>query len=265
MQIPLSAVMITHQSDRRLKEVLQSLEWCAEVVIIDSNSTDQTLKIIAEANSPSRPVRVFQRAFDTFSNQKQFSVDQAANDWVFVIDSDEVVTPELKTEIISKLGVGDAASKAILLNTVAYEVPRVLYFLNQKVSHGGGIDAPLRIFNRTKGRFNGAPVHEKILVTGKTERLNGFLNHFSYDDLTEYFKKFKRYTTLAAVELEKSGRSASMSKILFSFPAQFVKLYIFKAGFLDGISGFLWCFFSACSPVVKYWKLLKLNAAKAAN
>ncbi len=259
MPIPVSAVMITHQSDRRLEQVLKSLEWCSEVVVVDSMSTDQTAALAKQAHTPLRSVKFIQRAFDGFSNQKQFSVDQATHDWVLVIDSDEVISDSLQVEFKKLLN-------AQSLPSVAYEIPRELYFLGDKVAHGGGTDYPLRFFNRKFGRFDGAAVHEKIVVTGNVGRLTEPMSHYSYDSLAEYFKKFTRYTTLAAQEWAQNkgpaSRGVALVKIMTSFPSQFIKLYVLKAGFLDGWAGFLWCLLSALSPVVKYYKVLVLPKSR---
>ncbi len=237
--------MITHQADRRLKQVLQSLSFFDEVLIVDSNSTDQTVPIALAFGA-----KVVQRPFTDFSTQKQFSVDQARHDWVLVVDSDEVVSERLATEMralnFEQLDAEDVGG---------FKVRRELFFLGQRILHAGGVDFPVRFFNRKKGRFDGAVVHEKITLGGKSRTLKAPLEHYSYDTLEEYFLKFNRYTTLAAERLIQQNRQVSSLKIAFSFPVTFVRLYLLKAGFLDGLAGFLWCFLSAVSPVVKYAKV----------
>ena len=151
----ISAVMITYNSERMLAEVLQSLAWCDEIVIVDSGSTDRTLAIAQEFGC-----RVMHRDFDGFGTQKGFAVRQAKNDWVFVVDADEVVTTALRDEICQRVGHE--------WEVVGYKVPISLVFLDRLMRYGGEYKMPhLRLFNRQYGTYNVNRVHEDVLIQGK--------------------------------------------------------------------------------------------------
>lgn len=247
----ISAVMITYNSERMLAEVLQSLAWCDEIVIIDSGSTDHTLAIAEEFGC-----RVMHRDFDGFGTQKGFAVRQAKNDWVFVVDADEVVTPALRDEICQRVGHEP--------EVVGYKVPISLVFLDRLMRYGGEYKMPhLRLFNRQYGTYNVSRVHEDVLIQGKLAKLHNHSLHYSYGSLHEYFEKFNRYTTAGAKDLQSRNRKASVAKIVVRMPFSFIREYFVKLNVLNGYPGFLWSLFSAIYPVVKYAKLLEMNSLQA--
>ena len=247
----ISAVILTHNSARMLEPVLQALTWCSEIVIVDSGSTDATLEIAARFQA-----KVTQKKLDQgFGEQKRFAVSCASNDWVFVVDSDEIVSPGLAAEIRSSP-----------FTRVGYKVHRPLIFLGHRLKFSGTQnDWQLRLFDRRRANFNSARVHEDVVLSGGENgkqwwtRLAGELDHYSYPTLEDYFAKFNRYTSLAAEELKVRGSKVSFFKIWTAFPATFIKLYFLKLGVLDGFYGFLWCLLSAVSPVVKYQKFQQLG------
>lgn len=246
MPVPISAVIITFNSERVLPEVLRFLTWCDEVVVVDSGSTDCTLNIANRFGC-----RVICRAFDGFGTQKGFAVDQARYDWVLVVDADEVVTPELCYEIRQRVGHEKA---------VGYEVPISLVFLGKLMRYGGEYKMPhLRLFNRQYGNYNTNQVHEDVVLKGPVARLQNHMLHYSYGSLHEYFEKFNRYTTAGAKDLVVRHKKGSLFQIIFRLPVTFLKQYILKLNFLNGYPGFVWSLFSAMYPVVKYAKLREMR------
>lgn len=246
--MPISAVMITLNSERLLPTVLDALSWCDEVVVVDSGSTDRTLTIARQWGA-----RVLHRDFDGFGTQKGYAVAQAKNDWVLVVDADEVVTPELRNEINQRVGHEPGV--------IGYEVPISLIFLGRLMKHGGEFKMPhLRLFNRTFGTYNTNRVHEDVaLKGGKVLTLKNHMLHDSYGSLHEYFEKMNRYTTAGARELNGRGRRASLGQVIMRLPFTFFKEYVLKRNALNGYPGFVWSLFSAMYPVVKYAKLHELQ------
>ncbi|OIN60503.1 glycosyltransferase family 2 protein [Arsenicibacter rosenii] len=243
----ISAVMITYNSERVLKEVLAALSWCDEIVVVDSGSTDRTIAI-----AESFGCRVMHRDFDGFGTQKGFAVRQAHNDWVFVVDCDEVVTPELRDEILARVGNEPGIA--------GYRVPISLVFLNQLMRYGGEYKMRhLRLFNRRQGTYNVSRVHEDVLLNGQVATLKHHCLHYSYASIHDYFEKFNRYTTAGAQDLAARGKQVSVAKIAFRMPFSFVREYIVKRNVLNGYPGFVWSLFSAMYPVVKYAKLREMN------
>lgn len=244
-RLPLSVMMATLNAEKTIAQALKSVSWAKEIIVVDSQSTDNTVKI-----AESFGAKVFQRKFDGYGNQKQFGVNQCKEDWILVLDSDESLSSVLQAEI-----------QSIVLGSSqydGYELPRELWFLGHRIRNAGGVDFPLRFFRRNTGAFNGAPVHEKIVVQGKVGRLQGWLRHDSYFTLEDYFRKFDRYTSLGAQECFEKGKKVSDLRIALTFPAMFFKFYFLKGGIKDGLYGWVWCLFSASYPVVKYTKLRQL-------
>jgi glycosyltransferase involved in cell wall biosynthesis len=251
---PLTAVVLTYNSARTLHAVLEALSWCEDVLVVDSGSTDGTLAIARSHNA-----RVLEKEFHGFGEQKNFAVTSALFDWVFVVDSDEIVSEALRDEIQShfKHGHGDVSG---------YLVPIKLVFLGGRMRFSGNtIKYALRIFNRQNGNFNLALVHELVELQGRQVRLSRSLWHYSYLTLDDYFQKFNRYTTLAAQELYNMRKRPPAFKVWAGLPIYFFKMYVIKLGFLDGYRGFLWCLFSALYPVVKYAKLKEMTRTEKTN
>ena len=251
----ISAVVLTHNSEYMLERVLDALTWCTEIVILDSGSTDTTLDIADRFNA-----RIFQKKMDQgFGEQKAYAVAQATYDWVFVVDSDEVVSPQLRDSILALMKKNKLSDDA---QVSGYAVHRPLFFLRKRLRYAGTqFDWVLRLFDRKRAGFNTAKVHEEVLIhSGKTEKLAGPLDHYSYQSLEDYLRKFNRYTTLAAEELMKTGKPVSRFKMWLAFPAAFCKLFFFKLGILDGFYGFLWSILSGIYPVVKYQKYFQRKA-----
>ena len=171
----------------RIRACLESVAWADEIVVVDSISGDQTVKICSEFGC-----RVFQRAFDGYGSQKQFAVDQASNDWVFAIDADEVVTQELQNEIIALFA--DTKNSGFSgLPHPAYRIPRSLKFMGRLLRYGGaGQEFLVRIFDRTKGGFTKVPVHEGIEVNGPKGILHGLLIHYSYKNINDHLERINR-------------------------------------------------------------------------
>ena len=243
----ISCVIITYNEEENIRRCLEALRWCDEIVIADSGSTDETIKICNEFGC-----KIFNKEFNGFGEFKQFAVSKAANNWVLSIDSDEVVTEELKNEIISELGNDN-------IEPAGFYIPRSLFFLGKRFKFGKeSKEYYLRLFNKNFGSFTQDRVHEKVLVEGKTSHLKSPMLHYSYNSLHQYFEKFNKYTTQAAEQLFEKGKKRSLILTIISFPVYFFKNYFLNRNFLNGWQGFLWALFSSWYPVVKYAKLWAL-------
>lgn len=253
----ISAVVLTHNSEYMLERVLDSLTWCSEIVILDSGSTDTTLEIADRFDA-----KIFQKKMDKgFGEQKSFAVSKASFDWVFVVDSDEVVSPELRDEIVAMMRENELTADS---KFSGYKIHRPLFFLKKRLAFAGTQhDWVLRLFDRRRADFNTAKVHEEVVLkSGECSAISGPLDHYSYQNLEDYFNKFNRYTSLAADELMSRGKKISRFKMWLAFPHTFIKLFYIKLGVLDGFYGFLWCLLSSISPVVKYQKYFQRKSYK---
>ncbi|MCB1692449.1 MAG: glycosyltransferase family 2 protein [Pseudomonadales bacterium] len=246
-QVRATATIIALNESDNIADCVASVSFFDEVLVIDSGSTDGT-RALAE----SVGARVLENPWPGYGQQKQFALENASHDWIFSLDADERVSPELRASITGLLeGRPDAQG---------YVINRRNHFMGRALRHGEGYpDWCLRLFNRQSGHWTLDPVHERVDLKGKVDRLEGDLDHFSEGSLEEYLQKQNQYTTLQARQLYARGRRFSMFKLTTSPIVRFFKFYIFRLGFLDGIPGLvhisIGCFNSFC----KYAKLRELQ------
>ncbi len=244
----LSAVLITRNAALLLDACLASLAFADEIVIVDSGSDDGTLDIAAQ-----RGARVVQKDWMGFGRQKQFAVDQAAADWVLCLDADERVSDELRASIEQAL--------AAPVSPV-YRMARRNRFLGRWLAHGEGYpDWSPRLFDRKHARWSDDPVHEKVLYAVTPGTLAGDLLHDSAEDLTSYLEKQNRYSTLAAAQMHERGRAAGIGFLVLSPVVRFLKFYILRLGFLDGLPGLVHISIGCMNSYLKYAKLIEMRKA----
>jgi glycosyltransferase involved in cell wall biosynthesis len=249
---PLSAVLITRNAASVLEPCLESVAFADEILMVDSGSTDGTLELAARYGA-----RVVQKEWLGFGRQKQLAVDQAKHDWVLCLDSDERVSPALRASI--------ARALAAPVSPV-YRMPRRNRFLGQWLAHGEGYpDWSPRLFNRLNARWSDDLVHEKVLYAVTPGTLEGDLLHDSFEDLATYLERQNRYTTLAARQLFELGKQAGVGRLLFSPVVRFLKFYVLRLGFLDGMPGLLHITIGCMNSYMKYAKLMELHRTQGAK
>ena len=246
-QIKISCVIITFNEEENLSECLNLVSWCDEIIVVDSGSTDKTIEIAEKFGA-----KVYKKDFAGFGEQKQYAVSLADNDWIFSIDADEVVTDELKENILSKFSTNANLPEGFLIQ-------RRLIFLGKEFKHGReSKELILRLFNKKSGSFNSAEVHEKVEIKGRVEKLSGLLLHNSYKSRDQYFEKFNNYTSKAADELFRKGKRRNIILTYLLLPVYFIKNYILDGNFMNGSKGMKWAFYSSHYPLIKYSKLRNL-------
>lgn len=239
----LSAIVITKNEAHNLRDCLAALNWVHEIVVVDAESEDGTADIAAGLTD-----KVFVRPWEGYARAKNFALAQCTGDWVLWIDADERVTPELRDEICALLSAPPPCE--------GYEIPRLANFLGKWIMHGGWYPGHvLRLFRRDGASFNERAVHEGVQLKGKIGRLQNHLLHFTDPNLEHYFEKFNRYTSLAAEELWQQGRTARWWDLLLRPLWFFLRMYVFKTGFWDGMEGFILARLSAAYVFAKYAKL----------
>ncbi len=242
-------MLITRNAAAVLEPCLDSLAFADEIVVVDSASSDRTAELAA-----GKGARVVQKEWLGFGLQKQFAVEQASHDWVLCIDADERVSPRLAASIQQAL-----AAPA----SPVYRMARRNRFLGRWLSHGEGYpDWSPRLFNRLNARWSDDLVHEKVLFAVTPGTLQGDLMHESSDDLSAYLERQNRYTTLAARQAFEQGRGANLAHLLFSPVVRFLKFYVLRLGFLDGLPGLLHISIGCMNSYVKYMKLIELRQAE---
>lgn len=241
----ITATVITFNEEHNITAALESLSWADEIVVVDSESADQTVAIAKRFTD-----RVFVRPWPGYSAQKNFAAEQSTNDWIFSLDADERVSPELLKEILALKGNANPVSSA------AFEMPRFTFYLGRWIKHcGWRPDHKTRLYDRSRARWRGEFVHETLEVDGNISRLAGDILHYTVRDAAEHHQRMDRYTTLAASQNYLQGKRATLASLLVSPTAVFLRSYIFKLGFMDGIPGLAIARFAAHYEFLKNLKL----------
>lgn len=246
MAEPVSVVIITYNEALRLAPCLQSVAFASEIVVVDSGSTDDTPALASQHGA-----RVVHQPWLGYGAQKQFAVDQARHDWVLCLDADERVSDELR-----------AAIQAVLAQPAlsAYRMPRRNRFLGRWLAHGEGYpDYNLRLFDRRVARWTTDTVHEHVMTPQPVGTLHGDLLHESQESLEQYLAKQNRYTTLQAQRLFERGATSSVWRMVASPLLRFIKFYVVRQGFRDGVPGLVHIAIGCWNSFIKYAKLRELQ------
>ena len=246
-RLPISSVVISLNAATQLEQCLRSLQFCADIVVVDSGSTDGTQEIARRHGA-----RVIDCPWRGFGPQKQFAVEQAAHDWVLCIDADERVSPPLQASIAAAMSAPQFG---------AYRFPRCNKFMGRYLRHGEGYpDLSLRLFDRRQARWSDDLVHEKVMTTTPVGTLHGDLMHDSAESIENYMDKQNRYTTLAAEAAYAEGKRASGAQIVLSPLFRFFKFYVLRRGFLDGVPGLVHILIGCGNSFSKYAKMAALQS-----
>jgi glycosyltransferase involved in cell wall biosynthesis len=231
----LSACIITFNEADRIGACLDSLDFCDEVIVVDSFSTDTTAAIAQTAGA-----RVIQRPFKGFRDQKDFAVRQAGNDWVLCLDADERVSPQLRDAIEAECNTG-------LTRAAGYRFARCSEYFGRFLRHGTAYpDRVLRLFDRRHGGWHGdREIHEAVTVDGPVALLPGDLLHHPYRSFLQLLDKKQKYARMMAEHEFSRGKRASLGKLVAAPAWRFFRSYVFKRGFLDGWPGLIEAFVSA--------------------
>lgn len=244
----LSVLIITLNEEEHLKALLSDLDFADEIIIVDSYSTDET-EIIAKTFPK---VKFIKNKFENFSFQRNFAISQAKNDWILFLDADEVLTPELKQEIIETLQTNSTYA--------AYFFERIFMFENTILKYSGNqTDKIFRLFNKKSAKYDEKRlVHEKLIVNGKVGFLKNKLIHYSYSSYDDYKQKIIFYGKFKAQE--KFTKKVKPNLLLqFLHPSyNFLFNYFIRLGFLDGKKGILVCYLNSYCIVIRYRELKKL-------
>jgi glycosyltransferase involved in cell wall biosynthesis len=242
----LSVTVITRDEAANLPAALESVAWADEIVVVDSESTDATVEI-ARRYTP----RVIVAPWPGYVEQKNRAAREAAHDWILSLDADERVTPDLAAEIQAVLRSEPPAP--------GYRLPRVTYHLGRWIrSTDWYPDYQLRLYDRRHGRWTGRLVHESVAVDGAPVDLTHELQHHAYRDLSHHLQTIDRYSTLAARQMRDDGRTARWIDLAAHPPAAFLRNYVLRGGFRDGLPGLVVSTLNATYVALKFAKLLEL-------
>ena len=242
----LSVIIITKNEAHNIRRCLESIKWANEIIIVDSGSQDNTVTICREYTD-----NILETDWAGYGPQKNRALALATKDWVLSLDADEQVSPALKLKIDKILQAPE--------RFVAYRVKRPVVFLHKIIKYACGADNTVRLFKRGCARFTDDIVHETIKVDGKVGKINEPIFHYSFANVAAVLEKMNKYTTLVAKQRATAGKKGSIFKAITHAIWMFIKVYLLKAGFLDGRAGFILSVTFAEGAYYRYIKLLTLE------
>ncbi|SDX34531.1 glycosyltransferase family 2 protein [Marinobacter mobilis] len=238
----LSAVLIAKNAGPDFKRCLDSLQFADEIVVLDSGSTDDTVRLAEEAGATV----VSSEGWPGFGPQRQRAQNHAQGEWVFWVDTDEVVSEELAQSVLKAVSAAPA-------NTV-FQLNRLSWFFGRFIRHSGWYpDRIVRLYRRAEYGYDDALVHEKVACEGAhVETLAGDLLHYTATDFSDYMSKSVRYSDAWAEGRARKGKKASLGSAVSHSVGAFLRKYLLQLGFLDGRHGFLLAVFTAHYVFNKY-------------
>jgi glycosyltransferase involved in cell wall biosynthesis len=243
-----SVIIITKNEEVAIEGCLKSVMWADEIIVVDSGSVDRTIEICKSYGAKVTSTN----DWPGFGQQKNRALKLATNEWVFSIDADERITPELQAEIQNALN--DANKKT------AFRIPRKSSYCGQFINYSGWWpDYVTRLFPRHGAKFSDDLVHERIVFEGEIKTLKEPLIHMSHTDLEEVLNKTNRYTSDGAAMLFAQGKKSSLKKAILHGVWAFIRTYIIRRGFLDGRMGLILAISYAEGTYYRYLKLMMLN------
>ena len=223
----ISGLIITYNEEKNIREVLECFDFCDEIIVVDSYSTDKTTDIARSFSN----VTIVQNKFEDYTKQRNLALNLANNDWVFFLDGDERISEKGKQEIIETVNNPNACD--------AYYIYRIFFLGQQKIRFSGTQnDKNFRLFRKSKAHYDDLKkVHETLLVNGKIGFLKHKLLHYSFENYDQFKNKMLSYGRLKGQELHLKGKKysflAQWGKVIFKF----FKTYFLKLGILDGANG----------------------------
>lgn len=247
----LSVIIITKNEGENIRACIESVNWADEIIVVDSGSSDATVEICRELGA-----QVHQHDWPGFGMQKNRALSYADHEWVFSIDADERVTSELRAQLINAMEDG---------NKIGYYVPRLSQFCGRFIRHSGWYpDYVLRLFRKSKGRFSDDTVHERVIVDGNTGKLTCPLLHYSYLNQADVQRKTEQYAKAGALQMLKKGKTATFLDAPLRAGWAFIRTYLLRMGFLDGIAGIHVAMMNARTTYLKYKQLRTMRLTKTA-
>ena len=247
MRVAVTVTVITKNESADIGDALASVAWADEIVVVDSESTDDTVAIARRHTD-----RVVVRPWPGYIDQKNYAASIARNDWILSLDADERVTPALADEIRSLMSGTPREA--------AFRMPRVTWHLGRWIRTTDWYpDFQMRLYDRRSARWTGRYVHEAVAVDGEIGRLRGELQHYAYRDIADHLETIDRYTTSAARQMHEDGRRAGVVQLLGHPPLAFLRNYIARGGIRDGAPGLIISALNSYYVFLKFAKLRELQ------
>jgi glycosyltransferase involved in cell wall biosynthesis len=244
-KLPLSVSIISFNEEDNLARTLAAVASIAsEIVIVDSHSIDGTKQIALEYGA-----KFFDEDWKGFVGQKNSALNKCLQDWILCLDCDEVVSAELRNEIINVVSQNGKSS---------FFINRQSFYLNKLMRFTWQPDWQLRLVHRNANpKWQGGDVHESLTADWSVTKIKGRLYHYSYKNLHHHISVAVKYARLSAKSMYESGKNFGIVNILLNPLITFIKMYIIKGGFIDGVRGFLACIITSFGTFLKYAFLLE--------
>lgn len=247
--LALSVFIIARDEADRIGATLAAIAGLSDdVILVDSGSTDETCAIARDHGA-----RVVSRDWPGYGPQKRFAEEQCRHDWLLNLDADEVVPPDLAAEIRALFADGPPDADG-------YHVPIAEIFPGEPAPHRFAyVLTPVRLYRRSRGRYSASPVHDRVDMApgARLGRLKGIIHHFSVRSLGEQMMKLNAYTDAQADDLDRRGETIGAFRLIFEFPASFLKAWIGRRHILRGVYGFMTAMnfaFYRYLRVAKHWE-----------
>jgi glycosyltransferase involved in cell wall biosynthesis len=245
--LKLTAIIPTYNEEDHIEAAIDSVSFADEILVVDSFSTDRTVDL-----AKAKGARIIQQEYEHSASQKNWAIPQAEHDWIFLLDADERVTPELQAEL------------GVLLehepSKKGYWIGRINHYMGKRIRHGGWSgDRVIRLFHRDC-RYEEKEVHAEVIVPGGAGSLKNKLEHFTYKNFNHMMEKVDRYTTLGARDRVKNKKSVGLWDLVFKPWYKFISDYFIKLGILDGLVGLILALVSSYYIFlrsVKMWRILE--------
>lgn len=245
----ITGCVLTKNEERNIKQCLESLSFCDEILVIDSHSTDATREIAISTGA-----KVIELDWPGFRSQREFAMAAAANNWILFLDADEQLSNE-GMDLIRNL-----RDLRRLNEADGYWLPRKNKYYGKYINHGDWrSDRGIRLFDRRKAQVAGREVHEHISVDGNIASLDAVVLHESYENLEDQLTKLSSYARLMADELKREGRTTTFFACVINPFWRFFRSYILRLGFMDGWRGYIIALVEARYVQEKYLRLLVLT------
>jgi len=241
----ISVIVITKNEEKNITDCLKSVEWADEIIVVDSESTDETIKLAKKFTE-----KIFIRKWEGYVSQKRYALGLASYEWVLSLDADERITEELKNEILN----------LSLDNISGFRIRRKNFLLKKEItSCGWEKDYQLRLMKKDKADFSDRLVHEKFIVEGEVKTLTNPMLHYTFLSFTDYLNKINYYTSLKVQELFKKKKKIGGWTIFSHSVSAFFAFFIIRKGFKDGVYGLIISFLHSVSTLMNYIKLWELQ------
>ncbi len=249
----ISVVITTFNEEANIRDCLESLLWCDEILVVDSFSTDRTPEIVQEYEE----VTFRQHTYYGSAAQKNWAMDQTQHDWILIFDADERCTPKLRREIEKLLAAGPKHD--------AYTIRRRVYFLGKVIRFSGWQrDQVIRLIRKGAGRYPNRRVHADMKTRGPAPLLRNVMDHYMVEDFHKYVLRIVKYSRWGAAQGWKEGKRSGPAEVLGRSVWRFLRTYFVQMGIFDGMRGLVFCLLQAYGTYVK-WSILwswRINEAR---